>query len=556
MTLKIIKKSIGGSRFQKILALVTIIASSLLISCMLNITLGIGNQIAKDLRSYGSNIVVLPKGAVLSVEVGDEIYSPLQSESYLEESKLHLIKEIFWRNNITAFAPFLDIKVVVGDLGESSLRGRIVDSHEATQNTSRYSNISQSESEESKKSDNRFVDSSPTAQNDESSVDCHDSTRCVESRNDEIVAESTESTNKTQQTIEGIAVEVLDLEKNLGAKLDLESVSLPNFSSSAKDAPKSKLPQSAVIFTGTYFDKIINVQDEPEFSTGIKMLYHAWSVEGEWISDDALDAVLVGSEFAKMAQIQKGDILEIASDSGANQSYKVKVSGILFNSGVYDNRIVGSLALAQKLIGKDNIFAKAEVSAFTIPENTLSYKARRNIDSLNAVEFDTWYCSAFASSIAYQIEEDFKGTSAKAQIKVSDAESSIVRKIQGLMGVTSIICLLVSSVGIGALLSAEFQRRRKEIGLMKVLGASMWQIYGIFAGESCVIAIVGAIIGFFGGVGVAELISISIFAHTLPISWIALPLSIVFALFVSLCGSLFLLKNINALLPAQVLYGR
>lgn len=439
MTLKIIKKSIGGSRFQKILALVTIIASSLLISCMLNITLGIGNQIAKDLRSYGSNIVVLPKGAVLSVEVGDEIYSPLQSESYLEESKLHLIKEIFWRNNITAFAPFLDIKV--------------------------------------------------------------------------------------------------GIQKN------------DNFAESTSDS-------HTALFTGTYFDKIVNVQDEPEFSTGIKMLYHAWSVEGEWISDDALDAVLVGSEFAKMAQIQKGDILEIASDSSANQSYKVKVSGILFNSGVYDNRIVGSLALAQKLIGKDNIFAKAEVSAFTIPENTLSYKARRNIDSLNAVEFDTWYCSAFASSIAYQIEEDFKGTSAKAQIKVSDAESSIVRKIQGLMGVTSIICLLVSSVGIGALLSAEFQRRRKEIGLMKVLGASMWQIYGIFAGESCVIAIVGAIIGFFGGVGVAELISISIFAHTLPISWIALPLSIVFALFVSLCGSLFLLKNINALLPAQVLYGR
>ncbi len=440
MTLNLIRKSLGGSRFQKVLALVTIIASSLLISCMLNITLGIGNQIAKDLRSYGSNIVVLPKGTTLSVEVGDEIYAPLQNESYLEESKLHLIKEIFWRNNITAFAPFLDIKVIVGDLSQ-----------------------------------------------------------------------------------------------------------------------KNNAPQSTTIFTGTYFDKNIGVQDEPEFSTGIKMLYPAWSVEGEWISDDSLDFVLVGSELAKRDNIKIGDTLilhESSADSNQAQIYKVKVSGILSNSGIYDNRIIGSLALAQKLLGKDNIFAKAEVSAFTIPENTLSYKARRNIDSLNAVEFDTWYCSAFASSIAYQIEEDFKGASAKAQIKVSDAESSIVRKIQGLMSVTSIICLLVASVGIGALLSAEFQRRRKEIGLMKVLGANLWQIYAIFAGESCFIAIIGAIIGFFGGVGVAELISISIFAHTLPISWIALPLSIVFALFISLCGSLFLLKNINALMPANVLYGR
>lgn len=441
MTLNLIRKSLGGSRFQKVLSLVTIIASTLLISCMLNITLGIGNQIAKDLRSYGSNIIVLPKGTTLSIEVGDEIYAPLQSESYLEESKLHLIKEIFWRNNITAFAPFLDIKVIVGDLSQ-----------------------------------------------------------------------------------------------------------------------KNNAPQSTTIFTGTYFDKNIGVQDEPEFSTGVKMLYPAWSVEGEWISDDSLDFVLVGSELAKRDNIKIGDTLilhESSADSRkSKQIYQVKVSGILLNSGIYDNRIIGSLALAQKLLGKDNIFAKAEVSAFTIPENTLSYKARRNIDSLNAVEFDTWYCSAFASSIAYQIEEDFKGASAKAQIKVSDAESSIVRKIQGLMSVTSIICLLVASVGIGALLSAEFQRRRKEIGLMKVLGANLWQIYAIFAGESCFIAIIGAIIGFFGGVGVAELISISIFAHTLPISWIALPLSIVFALFISLCGSLFLLKNINALMPANVLYGR
>ena len=357
MTLNLIRKSLGGSRFQKVLSLVTIIASTLLISCMLNITLGIGNQIAKDLRGYGSNIVVLPKGTTLSIEVGDEIYAPLQNESYLEESKLHLIKEIFWRNNITAFAPFLDIKVIVGDLSQ-----------------------------------------------------------------------------------------------------------------------KNNAPQSTTIFTGTYFDKNIGVQDEPEFSTGIKILYPAWSVEGEWISDDSLDFVLVGSEIAKRDNIKIGDTLilhESSADSRkSKQIYQVKVSGILLNSGIYDNRIIGSLALAQKLLGKDNIFAKAEVSAFTIPENTLSYKARRNIDSLNAVEFDTWYCSAFASSIAYQIEEDFKGASAKAQIKVSDAESSIVHKIQGLMSVTSIICLLVASVGIGALLSAEFQRRRKEIGLMKVLGGA------------------------------------------------------------------------------------
>ena len=510
MTLNLIRKSIGGSRFQKILSLVTIIASTLLISCMLNITLGIGNQIAKDLRSYGSNIVVLPKGTTLSVEVGDEIYAPLQSESYLEESKLHLIKEIFWRNNITAFAPFLDSRVSVGNLS--------LGIHSAE------SKISPSLAEGDKGGGLN------TQNNGNAKFSNNESTHPL-----------------TPSAREG---EQVDTNSAREGELKFDS------------------RKSSAIFTGTYFDKVIGVQDEPEFSTGVKMLYPAWSVEGEWVADNSLNSVLVGSELAKRENIKIGDSLilrESSVDSGESsldsrtkkaQNFNVKVSGILSNSGVYDNRIIGSLALAQRLIGKSDIFAKAEVSAFTIPENTLSYKARRNLDELNDVEYDTWYCSAFASSIAYQIEEDFKGASAKAQIKVSDAESSIVRKIQGLMGVTSIICLLVASVGIGALLSAEFQRRRKEIGLMKVLGANLWQIYAIFAGESCVIAIFGAIIGFFGGVGVAELIAISIFAHALPISWIALPLSIAFALFTSLCGSLMLLKNINALLPANVLYGR
>lgn len=427
MTLHLIRKSISGSRFQKILSFTTILASTLLLSCMLNITLGISNQIAKDLRSYGSNIVVLPKSSALNIEIGDKIFSPLESESYLEESKLHLIKEIFWRNNITAFAPFLDVEV---KLAESS--------------------------------------------------------------------------------------------KNL-------------------------------ILSGTYFDKNVGVEDEPDFSTGVKSLYPTWEVEGEWIADSTLDSVLIGGEIAKKENIRINDTLRI---NAGGKSYSLKVRGILHNSGIYDNRIVASLALAQEILGKEGVFAKAEVSAFTIPENALSYKARRNVDSLDALEFDTWYCSAFVGSIVYQIEETFKGASAKAQIKVSDAESLIVRKIQWLMAVTSIICLIVASVGISAALSAEFQRRRKEIGLMKVLGANIWQVYALFAGESCVIAIFGAMIGFLLGVGVSEIISISIFSHTLPVSWIALPLSLAFAIFITAFGSLWLLKNINALLPADVLYGR
>lgn len=433
MNLTIIRKSIGGNKFQKTLSLLTIILATLLLSAMLNITLGIGNEVARELRSYGSNIVVLPKGASLGVEIGDEIYSPLLNDSFLEESKLHLIKEIFWRNNITAIAPFLDsqVKVFKGD-------------------------------------------------------------------------------SATGDSFE-------------------------------------------VLASGTYFDKNLGVQDEPDFTSGVKALYPFWQIKGEWTPDDSLDQVMIGSTLAKDRNLQVGDTLVLQTKEG---EAKVKISGIVEHGGSFESKIITSLALMQKLMNKPNAFFKAEVSAFTIPENDLSYKARQNVDSLDQVEFDKWYCSAFVSSIAYQIEEDFKGASAKAQTQVSDAESAIVSKIQSLMGIVSFICLIVASIGIGALLSADLQRRMKEIALMKVLGATLWQIYFIFAMEACVIAVIGAVIGFGCGVVVSQMIAWGIFGHFLPVSWLALPLCIAFALLISLCGSLFLIKGIVQLLPARVLYGK
>ena len=109
----LIKNSIFKNKIQKALAFLTCFLATLLLCTMLNITLGIGNEVGKQLRSYGSNIIILPKGSNLSIEVGSQIYEPLKNKSYLEESRLHTIKEIFWRNNITAFAPFLEGKVVL-----------------------------------------------------------------------------------------------------------------------------------------------------------------------------------------------------------------------------------------------------------------------------------------------------------------------------------------------------------------------------------------------------------------------------------------------------------
>ena len=421
-----IKSSITGSKVQKTMAFITILLAALLIACMLNITLKIGDQVASELRGYGSNIVVLPRGESLSIEIEGKNFTPLKSQNLLPEADIYKIKEIFWRNNIVAFAPFLETKVK------------------------------------------------------------------NEKGND--------------------------------------------FS-----------------FEGTYFDKNIGLKDEPEFSTGVKTLYGFWGVEGAWPKDESMDEILVGEELAGAKNLKVGDKLNL---SGNGTTKEVKIVGILKGAGDETHKLIGSLKLAGELSGHVSSYTKAEVSAMTIPENDLSLKARRNLDNLDSAEYDKWYCSAYAGSIAFQIEENLPNVSAKASLQVSDAESNIVKKIQSLMGIVSIIALVVSAIGITSLMTSEIYRRKKEIGLLKAIGASNFEIYALFASESLVVAFFAGITGAFLGYALSYVMSYIIFSHGIGIAWIVLPISVAFALLISVVGSLMPMRNVINLLPAEVLYDR
>lgn len=413
MFFRIIKASILNSKDNKILAFLTILLSVSLIACMLNITLKIGDEVAKELRSYGSNIVVLPSSQNLSIEIAGKEYSPLKNEDYLNEKDLHKIKEIFWRNNIVAFAPFLSTKF------------------------------------------NEFE------------------------------------------------------------------------------------------ITGTYFDKVIPIEGESDFKSGVATLYPFWVVDGRFPKDDSLDEVLVGERL----NLKLGEKLNLGE-------FEVKVVGILKNGDEMSDKIITSLNLVQKITDKAGLIAKAEVSAMTIPEDDLSVKARRDFESLDAVAYDKWYCSAYVSSIAYQITEDFPNATAKALLSVSETQSGITKKIQNLMAVVSILSLFISAICITSLLTSEIHRRKKEIGLLKALGAGNFMIYTQFATETFIVCVIASIFGAILGYILSFIIGYQIFGSPIGISFMVLPLSVIFGLLICIFGSILPLKSVIKLLPAEVLYGR
>jgi len=78
---------------------------------LLNWSLNLGDRIQRELRAYGSNIIILPQGDSLPVIAGNEEFGILNSDAYFNISDMDGLKTIFWKNQILAVAPLLSERV-------------------------------------------------------------------------------------------------------------------------------------------------------------------------------------------------------------------------------------------------------------------------------------------------------------------------------------------------------------------------------------------------------------------------------------------------------------
>ena len=78
----------------------------------LSVSLDVGDRLAREFRSLGANLLVSPQADSLPLEIGGLDYRPANAGAYLPEADLGKLKTIFWRFNIVAFAPILEVPVL------------------------------------------------------------------------------------------------------------------------------------------------------------------------------------------------------------------------------------------------------------------------------------------------------------------------------------------------------------------------------------------------------------------------------------------------------------
>ncbi len=433
MFFRLLRQSFLAGRRRKLLAIITVALAAALITTLFDLSVDVGDKMAQEMTSYGSNIRVVPKSEVVHAGVDGAGYNPLSGRDYLDEKSLVDIKEIFWRNNITGIAPFLRTSVTLAGGGPGG-------------------------------------------------------------------------------------------------------------------GPDQSIPM-----IGTYFNHALPLPDDPTYRTGVATINGFWKIDGHWPKDEAADEVLAGVALAEGRGLVIGSRVTLQGPAGP---VGVTVTGILSTGAEEDGAIVAPLAIVQDIVGQPGKVQSIDVSALTVPENELSRKASRDKESLTQSEYDLWYCTAYVSAIAHQIEEAVVNVSARPIWQVASGEGVVIGKIQFLMLVVTIAAFLSASVGVSSLMNTTITERAKEIGLMKALGAADWEIFLLFLSEATVIGVIGGIAGSAIGSGLSQLVGLTVFGGLVAIPWIGIPVVIVTSIFIALAGSVIPCRAIARLLPVEVLYGR
>lgn len=296
---------------------------------------------------------------------------------------------------------------------------------------------------------------------------------------------------------------------------------------------------------GTWFDH----EMEPGWRTGLPRTRPTLRVEGRWPREGAAEVVLgrrLAGRLGSPSAIQPGDALEARLE---DRTEPLRVVGIVESGGEEDEQALAPLAVVQRLAGQPGRYTHAEVFALTNPET-------QNVADpslLSPQEYETWYCTAYPSSIAYQIDQALPEARASVVYGVTAATSEVLGRLRGVLAVLAVVALAGSAVGVTAAMTATVLERRLEAGLMIALGAARGRVVLFFLSEAALLGILGGLAGGLGGLVAGRLLGSGALGIAVPWMPILLPFATLLGLGVAVVASLAPVLRALERYPAAIL---
>ncbi len=186
------------------------------------------------------------------------------------------------------------------------------------------------------------------------------------------------------------------------------------------------------------------------------------------------DDLVAGAVAAKSLGLVAGDTVSISG-------HEYHVAGVLGESGSNDDFLLFvPLATLQETSGQGPVVSTVDVRAL---------------------------CTGCpVERIAHALTTDIPGLHAVAVRQVAEAELGMWHSMRAIVLMLATVTLLVGLFGVTNAMSAMVAERRKDIGIMRAVGASRRQILSMFLQEAFLLGLLGGIGGYLAGVALATVV--------------------------------------------------
>jgi putative ABC transport system permease protein len=255
----------------------------------------------------------------------------------------------------------------------------------------------------------------------------------------------------------------------------------------------------------------------------IRRLFPWWQLKGNW---PATGETVVGSDLATRMKLKPGDTLELA---GKAQTVRLRITGIVSTGGEEDSLLFLALPELQQALGLEG-------------ELTL---VRLMVTAGN----DSLKKSAAALQLLLP--------SAKVNEVRQTARTSegLLAKVKLLMFMVTAVVLVSAGSSVAGTMSTTVLERGKEIGLMKAMGGTRWEVMLIFCGEAAMLGILGGLAGYLLGSVIAQFITRTVFSASAEFIPRFAGISLGVSLFLALLGSVGPMISVFKLDPVRSLRG-
>ena len=306
---------------------------------------------------------------------------------------------------------------------------------------------------------------------------------------------------------------------------------------------------------GCWFDRRLTLSDGRTIHTGLRGLFPYWKVQGDWPSDlfrPSDDEILAGASAAVRLGLKRGASVALRGDGGTATA---TVVGILTSGGEEDDLLLAPMETVWRLTGREGAVDRVLVSAATTPEDAVYERLGRSPRELSPKEFESWSCTPFVSSIAYELARAVPGSEALPIRRVADTEGKVLGRIGALMGFVALMAAIGSALTVTGALTTGVLERRAEIGLLKALGAGNGGVIGLFLAEAFVIGLAGGLLGAGMGLALSRVIAASVFGAAGSVKLVSVPIAMAAALVITLAGCLAPARRIASIRSAEALKG-